>query len=239
MTHNVGRYPNAYHEYMLSKIKSFEAKDASEFLNDFEILKNEIIGNPEMLRKNIGKGTNSMKYYKLIHNSYSCKNPLVLKINSKENNFIKDQLYEDIDLGCSSIIATSYYEKNDITIEDFIASNIGLPIVTERAKKEIEKLSIGNTDFIPVSVIDIALDDNLYAMHIRNHINADAINLNICKQIGESITVYGFHEEKVKGNDLFRIKGHSFSTFVSQNFVQIVKRNKLKGFSFGTVFTSD
>lgn len=123
-----------------------------------------------------------MKYYKLIANAYSCKNPLVLKTNSEENHFDEKNIYKDIDLKCNLIKAYSYSEKNDTIIEDFIVSNIGLPIVTERAKEVIEKLSIGNTEFIPIKVTNMNnISTKLYAVHIRNHISDDAINLDICK----------------------------------------------------------
>ena len=179
-----------------------------------------------------------MKYYKLIANAYSCKNPLVLKINSEENHFDEKNIYKDIDLNCNLIKAYSYSEKNDTIIEDFIVSNIGLPIVTERAKEVIEKLSIGNTEFIPVKVTDMNnISTKLYAVHIRNHISDDAINLDICTCIGDSIAIYGFFEEKINGNDLFRLQKKYFATFVSQKFVQAVKKNKLTGFSFADVRT--
>lgn len=98
--------------------------------------------------------------------AYSCKNPLVLKVNPEENYFDKKSLYEDIDLNCNLIKANSYSNLNDITIEDFITSNVGLPIVTKRAKVLIEKLSIGNTKFIPVEVVGITDKGvKLYAMH--------------------------------------------------------------------------
>ena len=174
-----------------------------------------------------------MKYYKLIANAYSCKNPLVLKINSEENHFDEKNIYKDIDLNCNLIKAYSYSEKNDTIIEDFIVSNIGLPIVTERAKEVIEKLSIGNTEFIPIEVTNMTnISTKLYAVHIRNHISDDAINLDICTCIGDSIAIYGFFEEKIDGNDLFRLQKKYFATFVSQKFVQAVKNNKLTGFSF-------
>lgn len=77
----------------------------------------------------------------------------------------------------------------------------------------------------------------LYALHIRNHISYDAINLDICKCIGNSIAVYGFFEEKISDNDLFRLQKNNFSIFVSQKFVQAAKKNKLTGFSFTDVRT--
>lgn len=179
-----------------------------------------------------------MKYYKLIANAYSCKNPLVLKINSEENHFDEKNIYKDIDLNCNLIKAYSYSEKNEAIIEDFIVSNIGLPIVTERAKEVIEKLSIGNTEFIPIKVTNMNnISTKLYALHIRNHISDDAININICKCIGNSIAVYGFFEEKISGNDLFRLQKNNFSIFVSQKFVQAIRENKLTGFSFTDVQT--
>ena len=171
-------------------------------------------------------------------NSYSCKNPLVLKINSEENHFDKRNIFKDIDLNCKLIKAYSYSEKNDTIIEDFIVSNIGLPIVTERAKEVIEKLSIRNTEFIPIEVTNMNnISTKLYAVHIRNHISDDAINLDICKCIGDSIAIYGFFEEKINGNDLFRLQKNNFAIFVSQKFVQAVKKNKLTGFSFADVRT--
>ncbi len=179
-----------------------------------------------------------MKYYKLIANAYSCKNPLVLKINSEENHFDEKNIYKDIDLNCNLIKAYSYSEKNEAIIEDFIVSNIGLPIVTERAKEVIEKLSIGNTEFIPIKVTNMNnISTKLYALHIRNYISDDAININICKCIGNSIAVYGFFEEKINGNDLFRLQKNNFSIFVSQKFVQAIRENKLTGFSFTDVQT--
>lgn len=179
-----------------------------------------------------------MKYYKLIANAYSCKNPLILKINSEENHFDEKNIYKDIDLNCKLIKACSYSEKNEAIIEDFIVSNIGLPIVTERAKEVIEKLSIGNTEFIPIKVTNMNnISTKLYAVHIRNHISDDAINLDICKCIGNSIAVYGFFEEKISGNDLFRLQKNNFSIFVSQKFVQAIRKNKLTGLSFTDVQT--
>lgn len=179
-----------------------------------------------------------MKYYKLIANAYSCKNPLILKINSEENHFDEKNIYKDIDLRCNLIKAYSYSEKNDTIIEDFIVSNIGLPIVTERAKEVIENLSIGNTEFIPIKVTNMNnISTKLYALHIRNHISDDAINLDICKCIGNSIAVYGFFEEKINGNDLFRLQKNNLSIFVSQKFVQAAKKNKLTGFLFTDVRT--
>ena len=136
------------------------------------------------------------------------------------------------------IKAYSYSEKNDTIIEDFIVSNIGLPIVTERAKEVIEKLSIGNTEFIPIKVTNVNnISTKLYALHIRNHISDDAIILDICKCIGNSIAVYGFFEEKINGNDLFRLQKNNLSIFVSQKFVQAISKNKLTGFSFTDVRT--
>jgi hypothetical protein len=49
-----GRHPNAYHEYVLSNIRTFDkiAKgDKRKFLRLFEQLKQEIRKNPEMLYK--------------------------------------------------------------------------------------------------------------------------------------------------------------------------------------------
>lgn len=179
-----------------------------------------------------------MRYYKLMTSAYSCKNPLVLKVNPEENYFDEKSLYEDIDLNCNLIKANSYSNLNDITIEDFIMSNVGLPIVTKRAKVLIEKLSIGNTKFIPVEVVGITDKGvKLYAMHIRNYVSDDAINPDICKCAGNSIAVYGFFEERIRGNDLFILKKNKFAKFVSQNFVQIIKKNKLTGFAFADVRT--
>lgn len=43
-------------------------------------------------------------------------------------------------------------------------------------------------------------------MHIRNYVSDDAINPDICKCAGNSIAVYGFFEERIRGNDLFILK---------------------------------
>lgn len=105
-------------------------------------------------------------------------------------------------------------------------SNIGLPIVTERAKKVIEQLSIGNTEFIPIKITDMSnIITKLYALHIRNHISDDAININICKYIGSSIAVYGFFEEKISGNDLFRLQKKQF---INIRFTKVCSNNKKK-----------
>lgn len=179
-----------------------------------------------------------MRYFDLIANAYSCKNPLLLKIDAEKNGFKTYSFYEDIDINCSCINAELKCKRNDFTIEDYIL-NIEFPIVTEKAKEVIEKLSIGNTVFIPVNVVDLPnLSTKLYAMHIRNHIDDSAIDLSICKCLGESIAVYGFHEDQIKGNDLFRLKKKHFGIFVSQNFVQAARKNKLSGMVFGTVRTS-
>lgn len=174
-----------------------------------------------------------MRYYKLMENAYSCKNPLVLKIVPEENGFSSYDIYFESNLNCTSINATSYYDGK-FEIEDYISCDIGFDIVTEKAKNIIEQLSIGNTAFIPINVIDRPdLNESLYAMHIKNHLDADVVNYDMCKCIGNSVAVYGFYEHKIQGNDLFRVKGdHIFSRFVSQNFVQAVKKNKLKGFAF-------
>lgn len=52
-----GRHPNAYHEFMLRKVKAIagEAKNTEEFLKMFEEVKQTIIKNPEMLYKNYWK----------------------------------------------------------------------------------------------------------------------------------------------------------------------------------------
>lgn len=81
------------------------------------------------------------------------------------------------------------------------------------------------------------ISTKLYALHIRNHISDDAINLDICKCIGNPIAVYGFFEEKINGTDLFRLQKNNLSIFVSQKFVQAAKKNKLTGFSFTDVRT--
>ena len=73
--------------------------------------------------------------------------------------------------------------------------------------------------------------------HIRNHISDDAVNLDICKCIGNSIAVYGFFEEKINRKDLFRLQKNNLSIFVSQKFVQAIRKNKLTGFSFTDVLT--
>ncbi len=180
-----------------------------------------------------------MRFYKLLANAYSCKNPLLLKIDANKNGFNDHSIYEDVDLNCSCINAELNCKGNDVTIEDYISSNIGIPVVTEKAKEVIEKLSIGSTLFIPVNVVDLPnLSTKLYAMHIRNHIDDNAIDLSICKGPDNTIAVYGFHEERIKGNDMFRLKKDHYGIFVSQNFVQAVRKNKLTGMVFGTVRTS-
>lgn len=180
-----------------------------------------------------------MRFYKLLANAYSCKNPLLLKIDANKNGFNDHSIYEDVDLNCSCINAELNCKGNDVTIEDYISSNIGIPVVTEKAKEVIEKLSIGSTVFIPVNVSDFPdLSTKLYAMHIRNHVDDSAIDLSISKCAWETIAVYGFHEEQIKGNDMFRLKKNYYGIFVSQNFVQAVRKNKLTGMVFGTVRTS-
>lgn len=53
-----GRYPNAYHDYMLNRIREIDnmaSENQSVFLSGFSDLKKEIINNPEMLRKGFWK----------------------------------------------------------------------------------------------------------------------------------------------------------------------------------------
>lgn len=42
---------------------------------------------------------------------------------------------------------------------------------------------------------------------------------------------------KINGNDLFRLQKNNLSIFVSQKFVQAIRKNKLTGFSFTDVRT--
>ena len=114
-----------------------------------------------------------------------------------------------------------------------------IPVLNERALSIIKPLIKDDVEILPLC----CGGEKLFGINILN--NTDAFDRNNAeyKTFKDGIKVmrilkYGFKEEMICGKHIFRIPEEKKGVFVSEDFVNAVKSNHLKGFIFELVYST-
>ncbi|WP_238885062.1 imm11 family protein [Clostridium sp. YIM B02551] len=127
--------------------------------------------------------------------------------------------------------------KDGNEMADYIWNNLGWLIVSNKFKEAIAGAKMAGIQFLPVVINDIngeSLKD-YYVVNITNLVDAIDMDRSECFKIMDDL--YSFisvvlKKNEIEGFDIFRVMGNEISEFVSENFVKIIKENKLAGFAF-------
>ncbi|WP_366919790.1 imm11 family protein [Burkholderia cenocepacia] len=71
---------------------------------------------------------------------------------------------------------------------------------------------------------------------IENAVDMDVSKFKVCPQATVFIKIF-LLKSRVEWIDIFRLKESPATVFISENFRELVERNKLKGFDFGEVIS--
>ena len=173
-----------------------------------------------------------MKYYKL------------LKLKNKGEAEIRDFI-------CSDNLSQSFYkgtkvvssEKPKIIIDnksgnptDFIMGGTSLPIVSNKVKELLLKLSeTDDYEFIPLDVQNLDKEVNYSILNILNVLDCVDFEKSEYRTYRNSekikrIDKLVLKEESIKGKDIFYLKDFPVDIYISEKMVSVFNENDITGY---------
>lgn len=193
-----------------------------------------------------------MKWYLPIECDNPVKNPLVCNFsNLKEYGYSQYSFKEGtlIDDWNDNIFLQAREKKYDGKPDDALQNYLMLPVYSSRLIDELNQAGISGIQYLPIKVLKTNNDclDGFCIANILNYIEAfdekesdfsrfseDFPNPNARGKIA-GVKKFVLQEGKLHGLDIFRLKEHQLSFFVSEKFKDIFEKNKFTGYSFREV----
>jgi len=182
-----------------------------------------------------------MKFYKLLQDFNNDAHTLLLKINQKSFGFNRYDADRGIwfDNWTKNIKIDFIREEGDV-LDDYVANNLAWFVVSDKFKKLLEQFELGKIQFLPLYAVSEdgkEKIDNIYLCNICNL--SDALNLENSTYFGSGdnirIAKYALNEAKIDNYDIFRLKKHVFSIFISEQLMKAMKKDKITGCDYGNV----
>ncbi len=180
-----------------------------------------------------------MKYYKLLYDYEHEDNSIFLEIDEKTLSFDRYEAEKGIEFSdWNADIKVNYDIGNERVITDYVLNDLSWFIVTDKLKCIIESMKNNKVQYLPIRAISKdgleVLD--LYLVNICNIV--DALDLENSKysvhEIDEnekmiSVQKYTIKGSEIKDIDLFRLKDHYMSIFISEKLKKAMDKNGITG----------
>ncbi|MCL2082681.1 MAG: hypothetical protein FWH04_05550 [Oscillospiraceae bacterium] len=124
---------------------------------------------------------------------------------------------------------------------DYLTSDFGWYIVSKRFRGVVEDLARDSIQYLPIKLIrsDInQIDDTYMVANVIDIVDAFDLKKSKHKTIrayGEKIHMvedYALREKSLEGHHIFKLKGETIPTFVSEKFKDTLQQNNIMGFAF-------
>lgn len=182
-----------------------------------------------------------MKYYKLTYNF------------ENDNNFIGCTVSKELNLNQYVVCEGKRVNEWDdgITFDfnpeegskksDYLANSYGLLIFSDKFRNKMSYLVNENIQYLDINIRNIKNNTKLKGYKVANVIiTLDALDLEHSKydlfELEDkkilSVEKYALKKDEVKNCNIFKLKGDTIPTFVSEQFKSMVEENDLTGFQF-------
>jgi len=181
-----------------------------------------------------------MKYYKLLLDCSNENDAISYCYNThgfeqyelKEGNLIKN--WNDK--------ITFYFDPDEgDKLTDYLVNNLGWLIVSKKFIEVMNILKIRDIQYLPVKIVNLKNNEIINDYKVVNIINVvDGLNLessdySTIELDGEkiySIRKYALKKNKIKDENLFKLKGDEIPIFVSNAFKDLIDKNNITGCEF-------
>lgn len=137
---------------------------------------------------------------------------------------------------------TFYYNPLEGSIpNDYLATDIGWLIVSNRCRKILDEMDVNNVQYLPIKIKSLADKSEIKGYSVINIIGqVEALNLdssvysyfNLDDKKILNVIKYGLNKDPIKNLHIFRLKESKFSVFVSEDVKKAFKAKKINGFDF-------
>ncbi|QOR67317.1 maleate cis-trans isomerase [Cytobacillus suaedae] len=137
---------------------------------------------------------------------------------------------------------TFYYNPTEGNVpNDYLATNLGWLIVSEKCRKILEEMNVTNIQYLPIRIKSLHDENEIQGFSVLNIIGeVEALNLNASVynyfEVGEekilSVIKYAVNKDLLLNTHIFRLKEDTIPVFVSEKVKKAIRLNKLSGFDF-------
>jgi hypothetical protein len=180
-----------------------------------------------------------MKYYKLLYDYEHEDNSIFLEIDEKTLSFDRYEVEKGIEFCDWNVdIKVNYDNGNKRVITDYVPNDLSWFIVTDKLKSIIESMKNNKVQYLPIRARSKDESEvlDLYLVNICNIV--DALDLENSKysvhEIDEnekmiSVQKYAIKGSMIKDIDIFRLKDHNMSIFISEKLKKAMEKNGITG----------
>ncbi|MEK3881751.1 DUF1629 domain-containing protein [Paenibacillus sp. PL2-23] len=175
-------------------------------------------------------------YYKLLTEFEHCENHVMCYSDENFNFDVYDPMSGELIRSEPEFLF--YFDENEGNIlTDFIANNLGWVLVSKKVKKIFER-SVTDIQFLCTSIIEKNSNKIIEDYFVANILTVvDALNINQStvsemKIDGEtilSVIKFALNEENIESYDVFKVKDHELSTFISESMKDLFGKNNVSG----------
>lgn len=180
-----------------------------------------------------------MKYYKLLYDYEHEDNSIFLEIDEKTLSFDRYEVEKGIEFCDWNVdIKVNYDNGNKRVITDYVPNDLSWFIVTDKLKSIIESMKNNKVQYLPIRARSKD-ESEVLDLHLVNICNiVDALDLENSKysvhEIDEnekmiSVQKYAIKGSVIKDIDLFRLKDHYMSIFISEKLKKAMEKNGITG----------
>ena len=194
-----------------------------------------------------------MKWFQLIKNDNTVKNPLVCGFSNLEEYGFEDWDFNQgkfIDTWDGNIYFKAKKKEDEGVPDDVLQVGYSIPVYSERLVKCIENEKISGIQFLKVKVLksdNTEIKENFYIANVLNYIEAldyeksiyncfaeDFPNPNVTGKIA-GVIKFVLKKNKLFDLDIIRLKEYQLSVFTSEKFKKMFEINNFTGYSFRNI----
>lgn len=174
-----------------------------------------------------------MNYYDLMYNFNNSDDWVYLNIDESLLPVGRYEFEEEAPVPVDQVLCR--FREGYTVPSDYIMNDMIWLVVSEKARRIMEELNIGNCRFI--DMVDERSGEVLgYLVQCMNYLDVfdeeSATFGNSSTEERGPLIKHAIHGEKVGDLDIFKIKGEDFSVFVSERMKKAFEKNKCVGFSY-------
>ncbi len=191
-------------------------------------------------------------WYQVIRGANTVKSPLVTNDDDlcgyEEDDFTNGE-YIGVENWCSEAWVGSKLKKDDGDPDDVLVNHLMIPIFSPRLKKNIEKITMKEIEFLPLKIIKPSgsIINSFYIANIVNVIEAvdkkksefdifpnDFPNPNMRGKISFFKKLI-LNKKAIKNNNIFRLAEYKEKIIVSGKVKEVFVKNNYTGYKFSEV----
>ncbi len=138
---------------------------------------------------------------------------------------------------------TFYYNPEEGSRKtDYLGNDLGWFVISERFKNILQEEKIEGIQYLPINIVNIKTNEklgNYFVVNVCNLVEALDLDNSVYDvfEIDENrkyilVVKYALKAELIKGLDIFRLKEEDIPIYVSERFVDTVKKYGMTGFDF-------